>query len=122
MRSPIKLECEWIIPKAEAMAIIRETGPALPRGKRARGTIEAVARQEFQVCRWRCRGPVRAAKFISRRDPEEYAVVHPATKARGRWQITYFDAAGPYSDTSRPTCTEAMAELRPWQWRLRDVR
>jgi len=121
VKSPIKLECEWIIPEADAIEEIRKYGPAAARDRR--GSITSQARKEFQTCKWVCRGPVKIARFSDRRRPAEFAIVHPATKAAGEWQVSYFDDQNtPWSDTRRKTCSEAVGLLAPWAWRLRSVK
>jgi hypothetical protein len=40
--------------------------------------------------------------------PDMFAVVHPSTVELGRWQVSYFDAAGAIGDTRRDTLGEAL--------------
>lgn len=101
-RSPIKLQCEHWLPPAEWKA--KKLGPP----------------SENLRCRWTCVGKVGAVKFVRRKDPAEYVIVHPATKAPGEWQVTWFDKDGPWSDTRRKTCTEAMQLLDRRQWKLKE--
>jgi hypothetical protein len=119
-RSPIKLHCEWQIPPAEALKMVSEGKCLMVRSRHCK-TLMAKARKEFRTCKWRCRAPVRAARFIERRRPDHYAIVHPSTKEPGRWQVSFFDADGPWGDTARDTCSEAVAYLRPWEYRLKEI-
>jgi len=119
-RSPIKLHCEWLLPPAEAAKILRETPNAVrPRDRNL--PFKTQLRREFRICKWRCIAPVRGARFVERRRPDSYALVHPSTQEPGRWQISYFDSLGPVGHTTRDTCSEAVAHLRPWQYRLKKV-
>jgi len=116
--SPIKLECEWLIPPAEALQWVRERGTLLPSKFK---TDKAMARSEFRICKWRCRGKVRAARFTNRRTPSDFMVVHPSTKGFYPWQMSKFDKGGAYGDRQGNSCDELVQELRPDTWRLREV-
>lgn len=69
-------------------------------------------------CKWRQRRPFKIAKFVNRRDPEQFAVVHPSTKIKGRCQVSFFDAQGPYRDIQSRSCASALKELSHTQWKL----
>ena len=69
-----------------------------------------------------CDARFQSAELQNRRDPSRIAIVHRSTKTAGKWQTSFFDAEGASSDTQRSSCTEALKELSPNQWRLRDVR
>jgi len=53
---------------------------------------------------------------------EEFAILHPSTKERGKWQISLFDKHGPWGDRVRDTCSEAVQELAEiyQRWRVTD--
>lgn len=80
-------------------------------------------RRHKPLCRWACRGPVKAARFVSRRGPHFTAVLHPSTKERGRWQVSIFDEMGAVGDTIRTDCREALAarDITPGRWKLVEV-
>jgi hypothetical protein len=84
-------------------------------------TALAKARAEFRICKWKCVGPVRGAMFVERRNPSRYAILHPSTKKPGTWQTSFFDEHGPWGDWPRATCDEAVADLRPREYRLKEV-
>ncbi|MBV8722248.1 MAG: hypothetical protein JO277_08870 [Candidatus Eremiobacteraeota bacterium] len=71
--------------------------------------------------RWTCDARLQSAQFQSRIDPSEMAVVHRSTKTPGKWQTSYFDAAGATRDAQSGSCQEALRDLPPRRWRLRDV-
>lgn len=39
-----------------------------------------------------------------------WAAIHPSTVEAGRWQLTWFDALGPWGHTTRDTVAEAVKE------------
>jgi len=72
--------------------------------------------------RWICDGDrVKGVELQNRRDSRKTVVVHRSTKFAGKWQTSYFDHHGASSDTQRATCSEAMLDVPPEQWRLRSV-
>lgn len=77
-------------------------------------------RRHKPLCQWACRGPVRAASFISRRDPRQTAILHPSTKRLGEWQVSIFDADGALGDSIAKTCTDALRarDITPGLWKL----
>jgi hypothetical protein len=83
----------------------------------------ALVRSEFRICKWVCLRPFRAARFVGRKNrPGETAIVHRSTKRPGKWQVSYFDADGPWSDTEHSSCNAAVEDLRPYAWRLKEVK
>jgi hypothetical protein len=54
--------------------------------------------------------PVKAATFRHPRE-DEHVILHPSTKYEGKWQLSWFDAEGPWSDTEVPSCTAGLQEL-----------
>ena len=62
------------------------------------------------ICAWKCEGDVRAAKFIDRRAPDRYAIIHRSSKKAGWWQLSRFDAEGAVGDSLRPTCDAALKD------------
>lgn len=72
--------------------------------------------------RYVCDGDaVAGIELQSRADPQRTAVVAPSTKTRGLWQTSYFDEHGPSGDTQRGSCSEALQNLVPKEWKLRRV-
>lgn len=72
--------------------------------------------------RWVCDSTrVKGVELQERRDPRKTVVVHPSTKHPGMWQASFFDHHGASSDIQRKTCSEALRETPPEQWRLRSV-
>ena len=75
---------------------------------------------EPPMLKFRCGPRLRSAKFQHRKDTEETVILHPSTKFRGKWQLSRFDAKGPWGDTIG-TCDELVNDLSPRRWRLRRV-
>ncbi len=72
--------------------------------------------------RWVCDSTrVKGVELQEKRDPRKTVVVHPSTKHAGMWQASFFDHHGASSDIQRKSCTEAMRDLSPKQWRLRSI-
>lgn len=72
--------------------------------------------------RYVCDGDrVAGVEFQHRKDPRRVAVVHRSTKHAGKWQTSYLDQDGASSDTQRVSCSEAMFDLPPREWRLREL-
>lgn len=74
------------------------------------------------ICHWVCDAPV-AAEFTRRHSKygPHTAILHPSTKGRGRWQVSFFDDLGAVSDVNRATCSEALkdADIVPSNWKLK---
>ena len=68
-----------------------------------------------------CDARLLAAEFQHRKQPERTTIVHRSTKSPGKWQTSRFDERGASSDSQHPSCTEALKELSPKDWRLRSV-
>lgn len=77
---------------------------------KAEGTWDPIF--ENEICTYKCTRPFRAAKLRARKKPDDFAIVHMSPKEVGRWQLSLFDAEGPWGDRIRDTCTEAVDELR----------
>jgi hypothetical protein len=75
---------------------------------------------EPPMLRFRCQPGLRSAKFQHRKDLNKTAILHPSTKVKGLWQLSKFDAQGPWGDTEG-TCDGLVKELNPRSWRLRKV-
>lgn len=77
-------------------------------------------RHHKPICQWACRGPMRAAEFVDRRDPSRRAVLHPSTKRAGAWQVSVFDDQGAVGDVVRDSCTQALKarDITPGRWKL----
>ncbi len=72
--------------------------------------------------RYVCNGDqIAAIELQDRRDPNRTAVVARSTKTPGLWQTSHFDERGASGDTQRASCTDALQNLPPKQWRLRTV-
>lgn len=76
---------------------------------------------EPPMLRFRCAPGLKSVKFQHRKDPSEVAILHRSTKFRGKWQLSKFDAKGPWGDTTG-TCDELVKELSPERWRLLRVK
>lgn len=74
----------------------------------------------LKQCNWKVAGAFRGAEFTSRRRAGEFAIVHPSTKQAGKWQVSFFDADGPSRDSQHSTVEDALAQVSPKLWRLRD--
>lgn len=72
--------------------------------------------------RYVCSGDVvTGIELQDRKDPRRTAVVARSTKTPGLWQTSYFDERGPSGDTQRASCTDALQNLTPRDWKLRRV-
>ena len=71
-----------------------------------------------KTCRYRLRRRFRVARFVSRHNRSEYAIVHPSTKKKGYCQISFFDESGPYSDREHKTCSAAIKDMSGTEWVL----
>jgi hypothetical protein len=71
---------------------------------------------------WKCDARLQVAKLQYRRNPHLTAVVHRSTKTPGGWQLTYFDDGTPTGDIQVRSCQEAVREVPPGTWRLRQLR
>lgn len=64
---------------------------------------------DIKICKWVCNGDdLKVAQFRSTSRPDWFAVVHPSTKERGKWQVSDFDDRGAIGDVIRKSCTEAI--------------
>lgn len=74
---------------------------------------------------WQADDRLKMAVFRLRRDPSIYCILHPSTKEAGRWQMSKFDAEGPWGDVVRSTAAQAMKDgLDGWgrsAWKLETV-
>ena len=130
-KSPIRLACDWeewtgisegeISPEelfdAEA-ADMPEFVKLHTRGAKNKRTE---VRRFLRSCQWQCTGRVKAARFIHRKNPGEFAILHPSSKPAVAWQVSLFDKDGPVGDRPRDSCSEAAKELSPREWRLAEV-
>lgn len=87
---------------------------------RASGMPPKIKRHQLKRfgCEWSCARPFRVARFRNLKRPDQYAIVHPATKRAGWWQASLFDADGPYGDRLRDSCDKAVAALSPREWAI----
>ena len=72
--------------------------------------------------RFVCAIDVDGIELQNKKDPQRTAVVHRSTKKPGMWQTSYFDERGASGDTQRSSCTEALQNTPPGEWRLREVK
>lgn len=70
-------------------------------------------------CEWKVVGELRGAAFTSRTRRDEYAVIHPSTKAAGKWQVSFFDELGAVRDSQHTRVEDALKQVSPRQWKLR---
>jgi hypothetical protein len=63
-----------------------------------------------KLCRWTCPDGGETAQFRARWRKDLYAILHPSTKQRGKWQLTTFDKHGPIGDVIRSTCEKALED------------
>lgn len=87
------------------------------RGKKTtkKSPVKLVCKRPFAdigddmlVCRWKCPTGGGVVQFRHRKRKDLYAILHPSTKRKGRWQLTSFDDDGPIGDVERATCEEAL--------------
>jgi len=72
--------------------------------------------------RYVCDGArITGVELQNRLDPRKTVVVHRSTKFAGKWQSSYLDHHGASSDTQRDSCSAALEDLPPHEWRLRRV-
>lgn len=62
------------------------------------------------------------AKFVERRDPARYAILHRSTHPDAEpWQLTWFDSHGPSGHIEAKTCQAALRDVPRGVYRLREV-
>lgn len=74
----------------------------------------------FKACNWQPVGEFRAAEFVARRG-SGFAIVHRSTKKPGFWQVSIFDEQGPVRDSQHRDVVEALGEISPKRFKLKDV-
>ena len=102
-----------------AAQLDREIAEAL---ERRRSPLRVVCRTlAFGVksCNWKVVGDLRAAEFSSRTRSDETAIVHPSTKALGKWQVSFFDEQGAVRDSQHPSAEDALRQVPPKRWKLK---
>ena len=67
-----------------------------------------LAEDERYRCTGRCTRPIRAAQF---RRGDEYVILHPSTKYRGNWQVSWFDNRGPIYDQEVTSCDAGLKAI-----------
>lgn len=93
--------------------------------KRNKSPVRMVCFQPFKdygddmkVCRWTCPRGGATVQFRSRHRPEWFAILHPSTKQRGKWQVSSFDDRGAIGDVIRDSCEIALYDAgigRDWK-------
>ena len=73
----------------------------------------------IKACEWKIVGEFRGAEFASRSRPGEVAIVHPSTKAAGKWQVSFFDDQGPSRDSQHSSAEDALKQVFPKKWKLK---
>jgi len=73
----------------------------------------------IERCDWKVIGSLRAAEFASRMDYDTSAIVHPSTKDASKWQVSFFDALGPVSDSQHSNVEGALRQVPPKKWKLK---
>lgn len=96
-RPPVRRTCRLVYTKEEI------------RDLRKSGFPDSLL--QAQTCTYRCIRPFKAARFQPQGKPGEFAILHPSTKVKGKWQLSLFDKDGPWGDRIRDTCTEAAQEM-----------
>jgi hypothetical protein len=72
-------------------------------------------------CEWNLVGSLHAAEFTSRRRSDEFAIVHPSTKNPGLWQVSFFDQDGASRDSQHTRVEDALRQVPPKLWKLKNV-
>ncbi|KKN37645.1 hypothetical protein LCGC14_0761260 [marine sediment metagenome] len=102
--------------------IERQCVPAFSPKEVRKMEVAGTWHPEFQgeTCKWKCVRPFKVAQFEATKNPGNFAILHPSTKAKGKWQLSLFDKDGPWGDRIRDTCSEAATELQEVyrQWRV----
>lgn len=73
---------------------------------------------DMKVCRWTCPRGGATVQFRYRKRPDWFAVLHPSTKERGKWQVSTFDKDGAIGDVIRADCETALSDAgitREWK-------
>lgn len=73
------------------------------------------------VLKFRCGVGLKSARFVDKRNPSRYYVLHRSTKRAGAWQMSLFDTQGAVGDMAG-TCAEVLNEVLPKHWRLVEVK
>lgn len=73
-------------------------------------------------CKFRLTRPFKAATFVLKNSPGDYAIVHPSTKKSKTCQVSLFDKEGPWGDREYKTCSAAIASMNGSDWRLAEVK
>lgn len=72
--------------------------------------------------RWSCDDArLKAAEFQDRKDPSITVIIHPSTKAKGRWQASFFENGEPVRDVQASSCEIALRDVSHRKYRLRHV-
>jgi hypothetical protein len=113
-KSPLQIKCaplpdDWLKTRRKLTEILKpETSRAVRRVQLAKSG-----------CKWTCVRPFKIARFEHRRHKGEFALLHPSTKQKGKWQFTWFDDQGPAGDRIGD-CNKIMAAIRPSEYKLVD--
>ena len=73
----------------------------------------------IKACDWTAVREFKAAEFSARKGAGS-AIVHHSSKQAGKWQVSFFDEQGPSRDSQHSSLTDALREVPPKRWRLRD--
>lgn len=65
---------------------------------------------DMKICKWTCPRGGGTVQFRNRKRPEWFAVLHPSTKQKGKWQLSTFDERGAIGDVIRSSCEEALSD------------
>lgn len=91
----------------------------------ARSPVKLVCKQpwkdygdDMKVCRWTCPRGGGTVQFRYKRRADWFAILHPSTKQKGKWQVSTFDKDGPIGDVIRDSCEVALDDAgigRDWK-------
>lgn len=94
--------------------------PALARQKVPLRVVCRTLAFGIKSCEWKVVGMLRGAEFASRTRSDESAIVHPSSKTVGKWQVSFFDELGPVRDSQHSSVEDALKQVPPGRWKLRE--
>ena len=73
---------------------------------------------DMRICRWMFPRGGATVQFRHRTRKDWYAIIHPSTKQKGKWQVSSFDYEGAIGDVIRATPEQALYDAgvdRNWK-------